>query len=166
MSSLLHGSIIRYIVPILKQASTSPHWAWVEDGMKRLLNFSNISKKREQTEPTLNTSSLPKVAASRGDTSPTISRRPTARNTSEPWQLLDVLATQDALLIRPRHDSALHLKVAWGKKINNVTEVKDDRSDLDWESSSIQIHGIVGMITLFSGKSSSRSECRRVDEAR
>lgn len=90
------------------------------------------------------------MASRTGDTSPTISRRPTARNASEPWQLLNVLATPDALLIRPQH-AALHLKVAWSKAIN-VAEVKDDRSDLDWKSNSVQIHGIIGMVTLFSGK--------------
>jgi hypothetical protein len=119
--------------------------------MKRFLNFQGISKKREQSDSSLNTSSLPKVVPSRGETSPTTLRRPTARNAAEPWQLLDVLATPDALLIRPRHGSqAVHLKVAWGKSIN-VTEVKSGRNDLDWELNALPIHGIVGMMTLFSG---------------
>ncbi|KIM25985.1 hypothetical protein M408DRAFT_330774 [Serendipita vermifera MAFF 305830] len=118
--------------------------------MKRLLNFSSTSKKRGQIEPALNTSSLPKASPSRGDTSPTTSRRPTARKASEPSQLLDLIAAPDALVIRPRPDSAHHLRVAWSKT-PTVSEVKGDLSDLAWESNSIQIHGIVGLVSLFSG---------------
>jgi len=134
--------------------------------MRRFLNLQGISRKREQSDSSLNTSSSPKAAASRGQTSPTISRRPTARNSSEPWRLLDVMATPDALLIRPRTDAQpVHLQVAWGKPIS-VTEVKGARDDLDWELSSLPIHGILGMMTLFSGTRSSMPRFRRIDEDR
>jgi hypothetical protein len=134
--------------------------------MKRFLNFQGTSKKREQSDSSLNTSSLAKGLPSRGETSPTISRRPTARSAAEPWQLLDVLATPDALLIRPRHDSrATHLKVAWAKSIN-VAEVKSGRNDLDWELNALPIHGIVGMMTLFSSKWSSRPRLGQINEGR
>jgi hypothetical protein len=134
--------------------------------MKRFLNFQGISKKREQSDSSLNTSSLPKGLPSRGDTSPTISRRPTAHSAAEPWQLLDVLATPDALLIRPRHDpQTTHLKVAWGKSIN-VAEVKSGRNDLDWESNTLPIHGIVGMMTLFSGRWSSLPRPGQINEGK
>jgi hypothetical protein len=58
------------------------------------------------------------------------------------------MANEDALLIRPVYDAHRgHLKLNWGVSAS-VLSVDDDRDDLEWDSSSLPIYGIVGIITL------------------
>lgn len=115
--------------------------------------FQSKSKKPERLEPVRSTT-LPKVALSPAETSsssPTTSRRPTARSEGAIWQSLQVIATEDGLLIRPaNHVQHEYLKVAWQKTVN-IVQVKGSAEGADWESSSLTIHGILGTMSLFSG---------------
>jgi hypothetical protein len=64
-----------------------------------------------------------------GGQSPTISKRPTGRDGAGPWKSLQVLATEDALLVRPKPPgdfsdlTSTILKVSWSKAVK-VAEVK------------------------------------------
>ncbi|CAG8693425.1 14293_t:CDS:2, partial [Acaulospora colombiana] len=115
--------------------------------MKRFFPFQNKPKNSTKPQPILVTTKPPK-STNPSETSPTLAKRPTARNENEVWQSLQVIATEDALLIRPVHDAHCgHLKLNWGVSAS-VLSVDDDRNDLDWDASSLPIHGIVGTTTL------------------
>jgi hypothetical protein len=113
--------------------------------------FQSKSKNSERPEPGPSTSTLPKVALSPVQTSPTTSRRPTTRGVGVIWQSLQVLATEDGLLIKPANDVQHgYLKLAWQNTVS-VEEIKRGTEKLDWESSALTIHGILGTMTLFCG---------------
>ncbi|PVG02589.1 hypothetical protein CPB86DRAFT_861460 [Serendipita vermifera] len=115
--------------------------------MKRFFAFQNKPKNLTKPQPTLTTATPPKPT-NPSKTSPTLSKRPTARNENEIWQSLQVIVTEGALLIRPVHDAHRgHLKLNWGVSAS-VLSVDDDRDDLDWDASSLPIYGIVGTTTL------------------
>lgn len=113
-----------------------------------------------------------------GRQSPTILKRPTGRDGAGPWKSLQVLATEDALLVRPKPSgdfsdlTSTILKISWSKVVQ-VAEVKvglgaaaagignhtgeggvnkKPLEDINWESA-LDIYGIVGTMTLFSGAS-------------
>lgn len=153
--------------------------------MKRLFNFPNKSRKQGASIDTTgsrtsisfgstttandlnnNTGGVTvsgPLGGMGGGMSPTISKRPTGRDGAGPWKCLQVLATEDALLVRPKPAgdfsdlTTTYLKVAWSKVVN-VSEVKtsgvnrpssEGNKELDWESS-LDVYGIVGTMTLFS----------------
>lgn len=122
--------------------------------MKRIFSFQSKPKNAERLEPSVSTSTLPKLALSPTETSPTISRLPTRRSEGAIWQSLQVLSAEDGLYIKPAGESQYgYLKVAWQKTIK-VTELKGPIEEFDWKSSSITVHGILGTMSLFSGASS------------
>jgi len=118
--------------------------------MKRFSMFQSKSKGSERSGSGVSTSALPSVALSPVQTSPTTSRRPTTR-VGAIWQSLQILATEDGLLIKPANDVQHgHLKLAWQNTVN-IEEIKGVAEGLNWESSALTIHGILGTMTLFCG---------------
>ncbi|KAG8835535.1 hypothetical protein FRC17_002764 [Serendipita sp. 399] len=120
-----------------------------------------------------------KKSTERERTSPTISTRPTARNEFDVWRKMDVIPTEDALLIRPKYieheytakPSSIktherYLKIAWGhSKPIQVEEVQgaapiprtnssndaDSNVNSELDGSYLEIFGIVGFMNLLSG---------------
>ncbi|KAG8818170.1 hypothetical protein FRC18_000223 [Serendipita sp. 400] len=165
--------------------------------MKKLFGFQSKSKKSESTTavPTLSITTSPaspgpNVLTAKPDTpagkridkeqmSPTLSTRPTARSEFELWRKMEVIPTEDALLIRPKqvdfdYDAiststkarGRHLKIAWGNhKPIQVEEVQgivaspqmSSTADIsintnsDWNEGSLEIFGIIGFMSLLSG---------------
>ncbi|TCD64143.1 hypothetical protein EIP91_004492 [Steccherinum ochraceum] len=72
-----------------------------------------------------------------------------------PHDQLSILASPGGLLIRPtlhnRVKPESHIRIAWGKD-GLVEEIQDsgDNGSLDW-AEAVVIHGIVGMLTLYTG---------------
>ena len=76
----------------------------------------------------------------------------------EIWHELTVLATESGLLVRPVLPvAAMQLRIGWGKTgvVAQVKATKEDKHD--W-STGVNVYGLVGILSLFSGTVASEAE--------
>ncbi|CCA69257.1 related to SAC1-recessive suppressor of secretory defect [Serendipita indica DSM 11827] len=94
--------------------------------------------------------------------SPTLSSRPTApkKSDAELWRSMRLVLTEDALLVRPlstkstrENNVGEHLKLSWSKsiRIERVLRAHNDKQEDELVTEdTLEIRGIIGIITLFS----------------